>query len=371
MKYMNRKFIEKKLKTMELDEDFDFDMEALEKKWEVRNSLMEKMMEGFVFQVPEVGEVVGCTYVGSDREFLLFESNFKDYIRVENRPGESKYLKNTTIGDKVELVIVEVRDRDFIIKGSLSALYETKAHETLMNIDEDQHVMAHVRELTPAGYNVDIYYEGVTLPGFMPNTLAGINKLYNVESVLGKTFEVMIESYSNDEGTYIVSRRKYLQTLIKDEIAKLGRGVVYKGHVTGTAAYGVFVEFNECLTGMIHKTNLNPAFQDQIELIAPGTEIDFYVKEIIASNPFDKIILTQTLRESLWDTIRVGQVLKGRIKEHRQFGALVQLDDETMGLLPTNEVEKYRVTPKSGDEVDVRVIRVLRQNRKIFLIAQQ
>jgi len=368
---MNRKLIDMKLKTMELDEDFDFDMDAVVRKWEVKNSLMEKMMDGFVFAVPEVGDVVTATYVGQDREYHLFESNYKDYVRVESRPSESRYLKNTQVGESVDLVIVEVKDKDFIIKGSLSTMYETKAHETLRSIAEDQHVMAHVRDLTPAGYNVDIYYEGVTLPGFMPNTLSGINKLYNTESILGKTLEVMIESYSFDEGTYIVSRRKYLQSLIKEETAKLERGMVYTGHVTGTAAYGVFVEFNECLTGMIHRTNLNPAFQDQIEIIMPGTEIDFYVKEIIQSNPYDKIILTQTLRESLWDTIRVGQVITGRIKEHRQFGALVQLDDETVGLLPTNEVERYRTAPRDGDEVEVKVIRVLRQNRKIFLIAQQ
>ena len=367
---MGKNLIESKLKIMDIDEDFDFDMAAVVRKWEAQGSLMGKMMDGFVFEVPEVGDVVSSTYVGKEREYLLFEHNYKDYIRVEARPHETRYLKNTEVGEKVDVLIVDVRERDFIIRGSLSALYETRAHETLKSIPEDQHVMAHVRELTPAGYNVDIYYEGVTLPGFMPNTLAGINKLYNPDSVLNRTIEVMIESFSNDEGTYIVSRRKYLQSLIKDETARLSRGVVYTGHVTGTAAYGVFVEFNGCLTGMIHKTNLNPAVQEQIDLILPGTEIDFYVKEIIQSNPYDKIILTQVLRDTLWDTIRVGQSLKGRIREHRQFGALVQLDDETMGLLPTAEVEKYKSAPKEGDEVDVRVVRVLRQNRKIFLIAQ-
>jgi hypothetical protein len=45
----------------------------------------------------------------------------------------------------------------------------------------------------------------------MPNTLAGINKLYDPTSI-GETFQVMIESFSEYEGTYIVSRRKYLQS---------------------------------------------------------------------------------------------------------------------------------------------------------------
>jgi ribosomal protein S1 len=218
----------------------------------------------------------------------MFEASFKDYIRVENRPNEAKYLKNTNIGDKLDVAIVELNEEKYIIRGSLSALYETRAHETLKSIDEDQHVSVFIRESTPAGYNVDILYEGVTLPGFMPNTLAGINKLYDVDSIVGKSLEVMIESFSREEGTYIVSRRKYLQTLIPEAIKELKRGEVYNGHVTGTTPFGVFVEFGECLTGMIHKTNINPDWQDKISQIQTGTEINFYVKEIIK----DKIILT-------------------------------------------------------------------------------
>jgi len=364
---MQTKFIQKKLKIMDIGPDFDFDMKKLEQTWYLKNSLMEKMISGFMFEYPEVNQVVNATYVGAQGEFHLFEHKFKDYIRVENKPHESKYLKNTNIGDKLDVAIVQVKDKDFIIKGSLSALYETRAHETLLNIDEDTFVMALVKELTPAGYNVDIFYEGVTLPGFMPNTLAGINKLYDVESILNKNLEVMIESYSNDEGTYIVSRRKYLQTLIKQSISQLEKGVVYKGNVTGTTSFGVFVEFNECLTGMIHKTNINPSFQDKLETIVPGTEIDFYIKEIIAANPFDKIILTQTLKESLWDTIKIGQVITGKVRENKQFGALIQLDEETMGLLPSSELERTGKHLNPEDKIEVKVSRVMRQNRKIFL----
>jgi ribosomal protein S1 len=98
-----------------------------------------------------------------------------------------------------------------------------------------------------------------------------------------------------------------------------------------------------------------------------GTDIDFYVREIIPSAPFDKIILTQTLKESLWDTIHVGQVLTGWVRENKQFGTLVQLDDETMGLIQTVETERLSKLPNPEDEIKVRVAKVLRQNRKIIL----
>jgi small subunit ribosomal protein S1 len=197
----------------------------------------------------------------------------------------------------------------------------------------------------------------------MPNTLAGINKLYDPNSIVGKTFEVMIESFSDQEGTYIVSRRKYLQSLIPSAIKQLEYGEVYSGHVTGTTPFGVFVEFNECLTGMIHKANVNPEWQEKLTSIKPGFDIDFYIKEVIK----DKIILTQIIRETLWDNIKNGQTLNGVVRETKQFGTLVNLDDETVGLIHTSEMEKLGKKFTSGQEIKVKVLSVDRGSRKIFL----
>ena len=200
--------------------------------------------------------------------------------------------------------------------------------------------------------------------GFMPNTLAGVNKLHNPEEIVGQTFNVSIESYSSDKGTYIVSRRRYLKTLIPKAIKALQMEQVYTGHVTGTTPFGIFIEFNECLTGMIHKSNINPSFQDKISEIQPGTQIDFYIKEIIKGN---KIILTQILRESLWDTIKPGQTIKGSVKSVKPFGVLVALDEETNGLIHQSEVDKIKKSFTEKDEVEVKVLSVDKSSRKIFL----
>lgn len=345
----------------------DLGIDVLDEK-QLETSLLErkKLMElydSYVIKVPTLGQVANVKYVGISSNYFTFDGGFKDYVRIENRPNEAKYLKNTNIGDSIDVFIVEINDRDFIIRGSLVELYESKARKTLTNLEEGVSVTAYVKELTPAGYNVEIKFEGVTLPGFMPNTLAGINKLSTPESIVGETFEVMIESFAKDEGTYIVSRRKYLQTLIPQAIKELKYGEVYTGNVTGTTQFGVFVEFNECLTGMIHKTNINPDWSERLHQISPGFEIQFYIKEIIK----DKIILTQILRESLWDTIKIGQTLNGKVKDLKSFGALVILDEETNGLIHTSELEKSSRKLSAGDDVKVKIIAVDRMSRKIFL----
>jgi len=334
---------------------------------------MAKLYDSVEINVPVLNNIVEATFVGQTEDHLLFEIlGYKDYIRVDNRPSESKYLKNVEVGDQVDILISQLIEKPFQIKGSISTIYESRAHQNLKSLGKGEPVTVYVRALGPAGYEVDIQRGGVTLQGFMPNTLAGINKLYDPNSIIGETFEVMVESYSDSEGTYIVSRRKFLHTLIPNAISELEFNTVYTGRVTGTRDFGVFVEFNNCLTGMIHKANLHPDWQNRIGDIKPGFEIDFYVKEIIKDkNESSKVILTQILRETLWDTIKIGQTLNGTIKDIKPFGVLVNLDEEgTVGLIHSSEVDKSNKNLEAGKDISVKVLSVDRSTRKIFLTSK-
>lgn len=323
--------------------------------------------KGIEMLTPVRGELVNAKYDGLKSDQHCFSvPGYKDYVRVDNRPSENKYLKNISVGNKIDVLISNVKDGiDYMIGGSISEIYESRAHQSLKDLDDNAVVIANIKSSSPAGYDVEIIHGGITLPGFMPNTLAGINRLHDPESITNQSLPVMIESFAREEGTYIVSRRKYLKTLIPDAIKELEYNHVYTGHVTGTAQFGVFVEFNECLTGMIHKANISEEWRDRLSEIKPGTEIEFYVKEVIMKE--EKIILTQILRETLWDTIRSGQVIEGVIKDNKRFGTLVLLDDETIGLIHISEVEKFNKKLNPDDDVLVKVLAVDRTNRKIFL----
>lgn len=350
---------------------FIFENEGYSKKGKKAISFESKEKEDLLklykldsIRVPVEGQVVSARYEGpSGGSFVFSVEGYKDDIRVDYRVSEAKYLKNSNVGDVIDVLISNIDHDNFLIRGSIAELYESRAHQNLKSLEEGQSVTAYVKGINPAGYDVELSHGGVTLPGFMPNTLAGINKLYDPNAIVGQTFEVMIESYAEQEGTYIVSRRKYLQSLIPSAIKQLKYGEVYSGHVTGTTPFGVFVEFNECLTGMIHKANVNPEWQEKLTSIKPGFNIEFYIKEVIK----DKIILTQILRETLWDNIKNGQTLSGVVRETKQFGTLVNLDDETVGLIHTSEMEKLGKKFTPGQEIKVKVLSVDRGSRKIFL----
>ena len=313
----------------------------------------------------KIGSVLEGTLAGENDTEIMFEIGAKDYVRIDKNKTELPFFEGKKIGDVMEMLITDKTDVPYNITGSVAAIYEARAHESLSSIDFDDSVTVYVRELTPAGYNLDLNHDGVKLSAFMPHTLAGINRLHEQarEALVGKHLQVLIESFSREKGTYIVSRRKYLKTLIPKTLKKLKYNHVYTGHVTGTTPFGVFVEFEECLTGMVHKSNINPEFADRIKEIQPGTEIVFYIKEIIK----EKIILTQILKESLWDEIKIGQNISGNVKAIKPFGALITLDDETIGLIHTSELDKNSPAMEEGADINVKVISVDRLNRKIFL----
>jgi ribosomal protein S1 len=73
------------------------------------------------------------------------------------------------------------------------------------------------------------------------------------------------------------------------------------------------------------------------------------------------------LRETLWDNIKNGQIIDGVVKDVKQFGTLVNLDEETVGLIHTSEMEKIKRSFISGQELKVKVLSVDRMSRKIFL----
>lgn len=231
-----------------------------------------------------------------------------------------------------------------------------------------------VTQMIPGGgYIVNI--QGVDC--FMPGSLAGANKLADFESIIGTEMYVCPVSYSYEKGTVVVSHRKYLQALVPSEVEKLRnteRGTVLTGNVTGSAKFGVFVEFSGCLTGMIHINDLNEEFATKLanNQVEPGSEITFMIKEIINDK---KITLTQKEEvevQNPWDGIMEKYVMpakvQGTVKAVKDYGIFVTIEEGIVGLLHVSELADIDVSAiKKGDPISVTITRIDESSRKVFL----
>lgn len=353
-------------KILKIKSDKDITSEYLEMYQKMEDSLTK-------LKKLKVNDVVTGTIAEINNKEISINIGYKDYVYVD-KPKKGTFEAELKNGDEIDVLITRVSNNPYIIRGSVTELIKLKVHSKMKNYFENNLALTStVKSLIPAGYMMDIHMDNITIEAFMPNTLADVNKLSDSESIIGQTFQVMLETLQQEKGVYVVSRRKYLLTLIPEEIKKLKYENVYSGEVTGKTPFGVFVQFGatedgpKCLTGMVHKANISEGWQNKWDQIIPGMEIEFYVKEVIGKFPNFKIILTQILKESLWDTIKVNKILVGKIRDIKNFGALISLDEETTGLIQTSYINKYNKKLNIGDEIKVKVISLIRDDRKIYL----
>ena len=133
------------------------------------------------------------------------------------------------------------------------------------------------------GFVVEI--SGV-LTAFMPGSAAAANKITDYDGMVGKSMEVMVESYDPNNG-FVVSRKKYLKTMLplklQELIEKLKENpdLTFTGTVTGSTDYGIFVEIDEYITGMLHKTLVSDTLRDRMrQATVNGETITVYIHSI-------------------------------------------------------------------------------------------
>jgi len=224
-----------------------------------------------------------------------------------------------------------------------------------------------VKELIHGGYWVEV--GGVQC--FMPGSLGGLNKLPNFEAIVGKELIVMPITYSNEKRTIVVSHREYLRTMIPTTVEKLRENIKehITGFVTGTTKFGIFAEFNECLTGLIPKNELDEDTLNKFEKrdIKAGDSINFWTKEVISDK---KIILSQLgPKIDLWDgadeKYKPMMITKGKVTKVTKYGAFVELEKGISGLIHKTKLKNTELS--KGDEIDVKIGSVNVSDRKITM----
>jgi small subunit ribosomal protein S1 len=342
------------------------------------NAILGYEADANVVQKIQAGEIYDGTIYSINNEWTAVDIGYRQMVYVNMLKEEASIRKQLTpdASVKVQVLATETASVQGYVLGSISAGVKTAIIEELMeSIKEGTSAYeGKVTEMIPGGgYVVEV--NGIEC--FMPGSLAGINKLVDFESILGETMYVVPVSFSDKRGTIVVSHREYLKAMIPNTISKIEEDLTAErtGQVTGSAKYGIFVEFEGCLTGMIHVNDLTPEWtkKHKSREVEPGEDITFKVKEVVSNT---KIILTQlehTPKVDAWDgveeRIKVPAEIVGTVKTTKDYGLFVEIEKGITGLLHISEIEDVLdiTTVKPGDKVTVQVTRIDSATRKVFL----
>lgn len=154
-------------------------------------------------------------------------------------------------------------------------------------------------------------------------------------------------------------------------------GSKVKGKVRNFTAYGAFVELEEGIDGMIHVSDMSwtRKINHPSECLQKGQEVEAIVLDVNAKEQRISLSLKAAMQDP-WDEIAqrfpVGSVVKGKVSKIASFGAFVELEDGVDGLVHISQIsdqriEKVKDALEVGQEVEARVVKVDRGERRIGL----
>jgi len=149
------------------------------------------------------------------------------------------------------------------------------------------------------------------------------------------------------------------------------------GKVRNFTAYGAFVELEEGIDGMIHVSDMSwtRKINHPSECLQKGQTVEAVVLDVNPKEQRISLGLKQAQPDP-WDEIAqrfpVGSVVKGKVSKIASFGAFVELEDGVDGLVHISQisdqrVEKVKDALEVGQEVEARVVKVDRGERRIGL----
>ena len=150
-------------------------------------------------------------------------------------------------------------------------------------------------------------------------------------------------------------------------------GTKCKAKVRNFTNFGVFVEIEEGIDGLIHISDLSwtKKIKHPGEFTQVGADIDVVVLEIDKENRRLSLGHKQ-LEENPWNTFEtqfpVDSIHEGTVTELTDKGAVVALGENVEGFCPSRQlVKEDGTTPKVGDKLNFKVIEFSKATRRITL----
>ncbi|MCP4849177.1 MAG: 30S ribosomal protein S1 [Verrucomicrobiaceae bacterium] len=289
-----------------------------------------------------------------------------------NHPSEM-----LTIAQVVTVEILEVDKEKERVSLGMKQLTPNPWEDIEAKFPVGGHVKGRITKLVPYGAFVEVA-EGVE--GLIHvSELSWTKRITRPSDILemGQELEAVVLGINTEEQKISLGVRQ-LEPNPWDEVeTRYPIGSTIKGEVRNLTPYGAFIELEDGIDGMVHVSDLSwtRKVNHPSEILNKGDELNAVVLEIDKENQRISLGVKQ-LETDPWEEIgsnfNVGDLVKGTVAKIATFGAFVQLEGDVDGLVHISQLSEEHVTKVKdviniGDEVEARVIKVDKAERRIGL----
>ncbi|MFT4153850.1 30S ribosomal protein S1 [Parafilimonas sp.] len=277
---------------------------------------------------------------------------------------------------------------------------DQKLQVVVLDFDDDKkRISLGLKQLTPHPWDVlpEFIHEGAIVKGRVVNIedygafleiLPGIEGLVHVSEItwantpinakeffkLGDEHEAKVVTLDKESRKMSLSIKQLTEDPWNNIETKYPEGSRHKGVVKNITPYGVFVELEPGIGGMIHISDLSwlKRFNHPGEYTKTGEEIDVLIMAIDKENRKLQLGHKQ-LEEDPWtalqDTFAVGSVHEGTIIRKDDRGAIVQLPYGLEGFAPNRHLIKEDGKSLVADETAAFMVIEFDRNEKRILVS--
>ena len=346
---------------LEMDKSFQ---EMLEESFKILNN-GDKVTGTVVAITPtEVQVELGVKYPGY---IALTELSDDPTVKVEDI---------VKVGDKIESIVMQVSDRDCLVKLSKRRLDINKGWEEIEAARENESVVeGFVTEDNKGGVVVSV--KGVRV--FVPASQTGLPRETPMSELLKQKVRLVITEVNRARRRVVGSISKVTRAeraaAAEKVWAEIEDGKRYTGTVKSLTSYGAFVDIGG-VDGMVHISELSwSRIKHPSEVVKVGDTVEVYV--ISADKEKKKISLgMKDHSQDPWTvfttTYQVGDTANVRVVKLMTFGAFAEVVPGVDGLIHISQLADHRVEKpgdvvSEGDKVDVKITDVDMENKKISL----
>ena len=304
-------------------------------------------------------------------------------------PASLAFLKgygslNSLLGQEIEVKIIKINpQRKNIIVSRKDILEKEKqeSRERLIGELEVGQVRAGiVKNITDFGVFVNLG----GIDGLLHITDMSWGRI-NHPSVLlkvGDKVNVKVLAFDNTSMKVSLGLKQIAQNPWTDVDGRFPIGSRVKGRVVNIMPYGIFVELERGIEGLVHISEMSwsKRLTNPNEMYKVGDAVDVMVLSIDKDNQKISLGIRQTA-DNPWVGIEerypVGTQIRGTVWNLTDFGAFVQVEEGGDGLIHisdmswTRKISHPREVLKKGQEVDALVLNVDQINRKLALGLKQ
>lgn len=284
------------------------------------------------------------------------------------------------IGKTLELKIVKLNEarKNIVVsrKAILEEALKEKREELLTQIQVGQVLKGRVKNITDFGAFIDL--GGVD--GLLHITDMSWGRIKHPSEMVSmdEVVEVKVIDYDTEKQRVSLGLKQLHSHPWENISEKYPIDSVLDGRVVSITNYGVFVELEKGVEGLIHISELSwtQHVKHPSEMFQLNDQVEAKVLAIDTEDRKISLGIKQ-LQPDPWDELETkyqrGMKVKGLVRNLTQFGAFVEIEEGIDGLVHVSDLSWTKVVrhPKEilqkGQEIEVVVLEIDNKNRKISL----